>query len=150
MRTNFMPMELVHTDKVPSAGLWEGQSDEGEMSFSGKWDEHKTPEHFGGTARVTSQADASVSFSFTGNQVRLIGSVDDSGGLAEVHLDQEHERRRVFDDDWLTVVVIESTLVGVDERRVEVRHGVLDFRHGEPVPPKAAQRPRGSRAALDN
>ncbi|MDM8007245.1 MAG: malectin domain-containing carbohydrate-binding protein [Phycisphaerae bacterium] len=74
------------------------QSDEPATSFSGKWDEQKDPAHFGGAARVTSQADASASFSFVGSQVRLIGSVDGSGGLADVYLDGEKQLCGI--DSW--------------------------------------------------
>jgi len=74
------------------------QSDDPAISFSGRWDEQKDPAHFGGAARVTSQADASASFSFAGSQVRLIGSVDGSGGLADVYLDGEKQLCGI--DSW--------------------------------------------------
>lgn len=63
------------------------QVDDPQMRFTGKWREQKHPEHFGGSAQVATEAGANASFTFDGNQVRLIGSVDDSGGLADVYID---------------------------------------------------------------
>jgi hypothetical protein len=52
----------------------------GAMKFSGDWQRADT-------ARATSTAGAEVSFSFSGNQVRLLGAVGPAGGKADIYLD---------------------------------------------------------------
>jgi hypothetical protein len=63
------------------------QVDESSMTFSGKWEEQRSNDHFGGTAHVTSEAGAGTTFLFDGNQVRLIGAAGPDGGQADVYID---------------------------------------------------------------
>jgi hypothetical protein len=63
------------------------------LSYTGEWGTvptegaRKAGLHFHSTTR----AGAAMTFSFAGNQVRLIGSVDDKGGLADVYIDGEKQ-----------------------------------------------------------
>lgn len=63
------------------------QIDGSKLRFVGKWKPVKTPKAFGGTFQVCESKGAHVGYSFKGNQVRVIGSVDSKGGLADVYLD---------------------------------------------------------------
>jgi len=47
---------------------------------------------------VTSEKDASVNYTFTGNQIRILGCVDVTGGLADVYLDGQKQPTLV--DCW--------------------------------------------------
>ncbi len=57
------------------------------LQYQGPWSILDTPEASGGRLHVVSQAGAGASFEFTGNQVRLVGRADPSGGKADVYLD---------------------------------------------------------------
>ena len=57
------------------------------LKFSGPWQDVAAPERGVGETHVTSEKGATAAFSFTGNQVRLIGSVGPDGGLADIYLD---------------------------------------------------------------
>ncbi len=57
------------------------------LSFEGKWSSVPNREAYGGSMRVAGQANAGATYRFSGNQVRLVGSVGPSGGLADVYLD---------------------------------------------------------------
>ena len=61
--------------------------DDGQLAFKGDWRTDNHADHFGTTARTASTPGAEVSFTFEGNQVRIIGSVEPAGGLADVWLD---------------------------------------------------------------
>ncbi len=60
---------------------------EGELKFTGEWRLRKQEKDFGGSSRVASAAGATMTFSFQGNQVRLIGPVGPRGGRADVLVD---------------------------------------------------------------
>lgn len=60
------------------------------MKYSGKWGLHKD-EHSSSGIHFTEAQDAAVSFTFHGNQVRLIGRADTFGGLADVYIDGEKQ-----------------------------------------------------------
>jgi hypothetical protein len=55
-------------------------ADDGSMKYSGKW-------QASGSVHTTSAANSAVEFTFTGNQVRLLGSVGPRGGIADVYID---------------------------------------------------------------
>lgn len=55
-------------------------ADHAALRYEGKWSA-------AGSRRAASQAGASVTYRFTGNQVRLVGSAGPRGGLADVFLD---------------------------------------------------------------
>jgi hypothetical protein len=57
------------------------------LTFSGNWSTSKRDQAPAGTLRVTSEAGGAMSCSFEGNQVRVRGSVEPGGGLADVYLD---------------------------------------------------------------
>ncbi len=61
--------------------------DDRQMTFEGKWRIARDPKDFGGSLHVAAEAGASASYTFTGNQVRLVGAVSRTGGRAEVFLD---------------------------------------------------------------
>lgn len=62
-------------------------SDDGRFAYTGDWSIAQNPQDLGGQVHVASTAGATMSYSFIGNQVRLIGRVDSTGGLADVYLD---------------------------------------------------------------
>ena len=57
------------------------------LTFSGNWTVAERKQARAGAARVTSETRAAMSYSFEGNQVRVLGAVEPSGGLADVYLD---------------------------------------------------------------
>lgn len=61
--------------------------DDDKLVFTGSWKQQKGEAHYDGSLHATDQADAAVSFTFTGNQVRLIGAVGDDCGQADVFVD---------------------------------------------------------------
>jgi hypothetical protein len=61
--------------------------DDKQMTFEGDWRMRLDPEDSGGSSRVATQAGASASYTFVGNQVRLVGAVSETGGRAEVYID---------------------------------------------------------------
>lgn len=61
--------------------------DDAQLQFTGEWRMEQELNRFNGTTHVGSSRGATLTFPFEGNQVRLIGSVDRSGGLADVYLD---------------------------------------------------------------
>ena len=60
---------------------------DGALALSGHWATQQRDGTPTGTLHTTADAHATISCSFAGNQVRLIGSVEPAGGLAEVYLD---------------------------------------------------------------
>jgi hypothetical protein len=61
--------------------------DDDRLQYAGAWSVVDSPEGAGRRLHMASRAGASVSFEFTGNQVRLIGRADPEGGRADVYLD---------------------------------------------------------------
>ncbi len=66
--------------------------DDRQMTFEGPWRIARDVRDFGGGLQVASEAGASASYGFRGNQVRLVGSVSQAGGRAEVFLDGVRQR----------------------------------------------------------
>jgi hypothetical protein len=66
-------------------------AEDGQLRYEGAWTDEKSPEASGGKLHVAEAANASVSFEFDGNQVRLIGRADPHGGKADVYLDGEKQ-----------------------------------------------------------
>jgi hypothetical protein len=62
-------------------------ADDAALAFDGDWLQSARPEAVGGGLRSTGQQGAAMEFRFTGNQVRLIGSVGPRGGKADVYVD---------------------------------------------------------------
>jgi len=65
----------------------QSQIDDRRLGWSGPWQQESAEEAWDKTLTASSQPGATCEFAFTGNQVRLIGSVDADGGLADVYLD---------------------------------------------------------------
>jgi hypothetical protein len=62
-------------------------ADDDALKFTGQWQKVPRSAAVGGAVRTTSQADAAAELSFTGNQVRLVGSVAPDGGKADIYVD---------------------------------------------------------------
>jgi hypothetical protein len=90
-------------------------ADDNDLRFSGAWHAVRDIDDLSGALRVASAKGAAMTFSFRGNQVRLIGRVDVAGGLADVYLDDVKQ------------------LVGIDCWNPAHRHQqVLYYRNGLP------------------
>lgn len=61
--------------------------DDTKITYQGKWQTKKEKNALDGGLHVTSDEGASMTYAFKGNQIRIIGCVDESGGLADVFLD---------------------------------------------------------------
>ena len=107
------------------------QSDESAMRFSGTWREAKLAGHFGGTVHMTSEPGAEMSFTFEGNQVRLIGAVGPDGGLADVYIDGVRQLCGI--DCWNPYVLRQQVLYhksGLNNDRHTIR--VVSLGKGNP------------------
>jgi hypothetical protein len=62
-------------------------ADHNALAYSGTWQVVNRPGALGNNLHVTSESGAATAYSFSGNQVRLIGSIDSNGGRADVYLD---------------------------------------------------------------
>jgi hypothetical protein len=83
------------------------------MVFQGKWQGEARAPHGIGAVQISAQQGAGVSYQFRGNQIRLLGQVGKSGGLADVYLDGVEQ------------------LVGIDcFSPLPLRKQVLYFRNG--------------------
>ena len=71
------PQSVLQPDALVFEGAWRGESD---------------------SAHITDSANASLTFGFTGNQVRILGGFGPTGGLADVYLDGEKQLVQV--DCW--------------------------------------------------
>jgi len=61
--------------------------DDQQIKFDGNWRVSTAPNDYGGSSHLASEAGASLSYAFPGNQVRLVGRVSPSGGMADVYID---------------------------------------------------------------
>lgn len=61
--------------------------DDSGLTFTGTWQTSTNSNDNGGSCRYASTAGASMSYIFTGNQVRLLGRVSADGGKADVYVD---------------------------------------------------------------
>jgi hypothetical protein len=66
-------------------------AEEDRLQYEGSWKPADSREASGGKLTVAEAAGASVSHTFEGNQVRLIGHVGPDGGKADVYLDGEKQ-----------------------------------------------------------
>ncbi|MHB1035711.1 MAG: malectin domain-containing carbohydrate-binding protein [Pirellulales bacterium] len=62
-------------------------AEDDQLQYTGPWSVEPCAEASGGNLHVASEAGAETSFTFEGNQVRLIGRVGPRGGKADVYLD---------------------------------------------------------------
>jgi Malectin domain len=58
-----------------------------QSKFEGNWNDVAHPDDHAGSVRVASAAGSALVYTFTGNQVRLVGCVTERGGLADVYVD---------------------------------------------------------------
>ncbi len=65
--------------------------DDVDMTYTGSWGIQSCTDDWKASCHVSESKGASVSFEFFGNQVRLIGHADPTGGLADVFLDGEKQ-----------------------------------------------------------
>jgi hypothetical protein len=72
--------------------------DDDGLGYEGSWHLERHAADFEGGVRIARDRGAAATFQFTGNQVRLIGRVDEHGGLADVYVDSE--KQRVGLDCW--------------------------------------------------
>ena len=63
------------------------EEDDGRVSYTGTWVADEAPEHSGGRAVLSDETGASVTFTFTGTGVQLIGRRDEFSGFAAVKTD---------------------------------------------------------------
>ncbi|MBN2294817.1 MAG: hypothetical protein JXM70_20475 [Pirellulales bacterium] len=67
------------------------QVDDRDLEKSGNWQQMGRDDAWNKSLSISSLVGAAQSINFTGNQVRVIGSVDTQGGRAEVYLDGEKQ-----------------------------------------------------------
>ena len=72
--------------------------DDDGLTYDAAWGIVADPDDFGGKSHVTENPGATAACRFQGNQVRLIGRADPSGGSADVYLDGV--KQRVGIDCW--------------------------------------------------
>ncbi len=65
--------------------------DDNQLEYSGKWQKKRHSGAWQNSLHVTENKNDSVTLNFTGNQVRVIGTVATDGGLADVYLDDEKQ-----------------------------------------------------------
>jgi len=88
-------------------------ADDAVLTYSGNWRSVADPQDHADGVHVASTAGADMRFTFSGNQVRLLGRVGPDGGLADVYLDDAKQ------------------LVAIDCRNPAVRRQqVLYYRNG--------------------
>jgi hypothetical protein len=61
--------------------------DDAQLRFEGQWAKSAGSADYQGGTRVSSHAGAAMEYRFEGNQVRVVGRVGQSGGLADVYVD---------------------------------------------------------------
>jgi hypothetical protein len=72
--------------------------DNSNLNHTGNWKTSYEEKARGGSIGIAKDKGASAEFTFVGNQVRLIGSVENNGGLADVYLDGKKQSTLI--DCW--------------------------------------------------
>jgi len=72
--------------------------DDSKLVFTGHWAVKENSKALNNKLHTASEANATMTCSFEGNQVRLVGSVDENGGLADIYIDKE--KQLVHLDCW--------------------------------------------------
>ena len=67
------------------------QIDDKDITFKGNWQAKKDANALNDTLHIGYDKDTSMTYSFTGNQVRILGNVDEAGGLADVYIDNKKQ-----------------------------------------------------------
>ena len=119
-------------------------ADDAALTYSGNWRSVADPQDHAGGVQVASTAGAEMRFTFSGNQVRLIGRVGPDGGLADVYLDDA--KQLVAIDCWNPAVRRQQVLYyknglapGEHTIRVAVRGGRNPVSQGDAVYVDAVQ-----------
>jgi len=112
--------------------------DDPALNFQGAWHEEADPAALGGRCHVTDSAGATMTAQFEGNQVRLLGRSDPSGGLANVVLDGE--KQMVPIDCWNPTPRSQQVLY--------YRNGLATGPHTLKVVARGAQNPYASGARV--
>jgi hypothetical protein len=73
--------------------------DDGRLQYQGAWQVSSNRQDGSGGVHLSGEKNAAVTCRFDGNQVRLIGRADSSGGLADIHLD--NTKQMVGIDCWI-------------------------------------------------
>jgi len=115
--------------------------DDQNLHFAGHWNVLKDLEDVGSDSHVSSAADAVMTYTFTGNQVRLIGRAGPTGGLATVDLDGVSQLVPI--DCYSPISVYQQTLY--------YRNGLSNGSHTIKVMVQASHRPvsRGNDVYID-
>lgn len=106
-------------------------ADPSDLKFDGAWDAD-------GSVRKTSAVGSAMSFTFTGNQLRLIGSADEQGGKADIYIDDV--KQLVFLDCYSPVPAKNATLY--------YRNGLTDSRHSVRIVARGDHNPLAKGAAV--
>ncbi len=107
------------TDIVVEGDDPQQQVDDTELTYTGPWEALTDQPTWARTCHVSDVADADVSMTFVGNQVRLIGSTSPEGGLADVYVDGQ--KQLVGIDCWCPAARHEQVLY--------YRNGLADGPH---------------------
>jgi len=114
------------------------QMDDAELTFKGNWNSLEDPAAWRGACRVSDAANAEVGMTFTGNQVRLIGSVAPDGGLADIYVDDQ--KQLVGIDCWCPAARHEQVLY--------YRNGLADGPHALRVVARGTHNAKSSGAKV--
>jgi hypothetical protein len=110
----------------------QGALDGRDLHFDSKWWPSSNDSHAsGGSARLASQADATMTATFNGNQVRLVGLVNPSGGLADVYIDNTRQ----------LVPVDCYSPISLDHQILYYKNGLSDAQHSLKIVVRGARRP---------
>ncbi|MBN2473507.1 MAG: hypothetical protein JXB62_02780 [Pirellulales bacterium] len=97
----------------------QSQVDDRRLAFSGPWQQADAPNAWSKTLSTSDKPGASCRHEFTGNQVRVVGSVDPEGGRADVYLDGR--RQLTLIDCWCPV--------RKDQQLLYARSGLPNAKH---------------------
>lgn len=116
-------------------------ADDAALEYAGDWAVEVSPETAGGKLHVAEAAGASVSFTFEGHQVRLIGRADPQGGRADLYLDGVKQLCGL--DCW--------SPVARDQQVLAIKNGLAPGQHTLKLVATGTKNPRsgGTRVYVD-
>jgi hypothetical protein len=106
--------------------------DDAEFKYTGQWKTGQDSKYLNGTVHSTPVFSSSLTCEFTGNQVRLIGSVGPTGGLADVYIDNVKQLAGI--DEW--------NPRSLDRQVLYYRNGLSQARHQLKVVVRNERNPR--------
>ena len=95
-------------------------ADDGALNYAGSWRTVTSAKDVGGSIHLADSGGATVTHRFNGNQVRLIGRADRSGGLADIYLDGV--RQLALIDCWISAAAMHRQVL-------YYRNGLADGDH---------------------